>query len=101
MRFRVQGRALPGTPDIVFTRARIAVFVDGCFWHLCAMHCVLPKNNHEWWVAKLAGNVERDRRKDAELEELGWLPMHFWEHSPVDDMADAVMTAWRVRTDTA
>src|SRR3954451_16345183 len=49
MRFRVNYRALPGRPDIAFTRARLAVFVDGCFWHLCPLHAVPPKNNGQWW----------------------------------------------------
>ncbi len=99
LRFRVHRRDLPGTPDIVLSRARIAVFVDGCFWHGCLQHGVVPKNNREWWQAKLATNAERDLRKDAELQSLGWLPMHFWEHTPVEEMAEAVVTAWRLRTD--
>src|SRR5262245_26407929 len=80
MRFAVNRRDLPGTPDIVFTRARIAVFVDGCFWHMCPEHRSIPTNNRDWWLAKLEANVERDRRKDEALKELGWLPLHFWEH---------------------
>lgn len=98
LRFRLQRRDLPGTPDIVLPRAHIAVFVDGCFWHGCEEHGVMPKNNREWWQTKLATNTERDRRKDAELRELGWLSMHFWEHTTVDQMADAVVAAWRDRT---
>jgi DNA mismatch endonuclease (patch repair protein) len=98
LRFRVNRRDLPGTPDIVLSRARIAVFVDGCFWHGCEQHGVLPKNNREWWRAKLVANVDRDKRKDAELAELGWLPLHFWEHTPVVEMADSVVEAWRMRT---
>lgn len=98
LRFRVHRRDLPGTPDIVFSRARIAVFVDGCFWHGCQDHGTLPKNNRSWWRAKLVANVERDRRKDAELKELGWLPLHFWEHTPTEEMAEAVVAAWRTRT---
>ena len=98
LRFRVHRRDLPGTPDIVLSRARIAVFVDVCFWHGCAVHCVMPKNNGEWWAAKLAGNVARDIRKDAELLQLGWLPLHFWEHTSPEEMADCVVRAWRLRT---
>jgi DNA mismatch endonuclease (patch repair protein) len=97
LRFRLHRRDLPGTPDVVFTRARIAVFVDGCFWHACLEHCVAPKNNREWWQAKLAANIERDRRKDAELQQLGWLPIHLWEHTPVEEMVEVVMTSWRLR----
>ena len=98
LRYRVHRRDLPGTPDIVLSRARVAVFVDGCFWHGCASHCAVPKNNREWWVAKLVGNAERDRRKDRDLEQLGWLPLHLWEHTPVDEMVEQVLSAWRQRT---
>ena len=97
LRFRIHMTALPGTPDVVLTRARLAVFVDGCFWHGCAEHGVLPKNNREWWAAKLAKNVERDRRKDEELVALGWLPLHFWEHTTVRQAADEVVELWRLR----
>src|SRR4051812_49171585 len=85
LRFRVNRRDLPGTPDIVLSRARIAVFVDGCFWQGWEEHGVLPKNTREWGREKLAENGEGDRRKDAELETMGWLPMHFWEHRPVTE----------------
>jgi DNA mismatch endonuclease, patch repair protein len=89
-RFRLHRRDLPGTPDIVFTGAKVAVFVDGCFWHGCPDHGVLPKNNREWWTNKLAGNAERDARKDKELVALGWTPVHFWEHTPVVEMVEEV-----------
>lgn len=81
---------LPGKPDIALTRAKIAVFVDGCFWHACPVHGSLPRNNREWWEAKLARNVERDREKDSALEELGWTPIHYWEHDDVDEVADEI-----------
>jgi DNA mismatch endonuclease, patch repair protein len=98
LRFRITRRDLPGTPDIVLSAARLAVFVDGCFWHGCAEHGTLPKSNREWWAAKLAGNAERDRRKDQELRDLGWTPLHLWEHSAVEEMAEEVAALWRVRT---
>jgi DNA mismatch endonuclease (patch repair protein) len=98
LRFRIQRRDLPGTPDLVFSRARIAVFVDGCFWHSCPDHGTLPKNNREWWQQKLAKNVERDARKDDDLRALGWTPLHFWEHTPVDHMADDIVELWCRRT---
>ena len=63
LRFRVHLRELPGTPDIAFTRAKVAVFVDGCFWHGCAQHGVLPKNNREWWREKLGRNRDREQRE--------------------------------------
>lgn len=98
LRFRVNRPDLPGTPDIVLSRARLAVFVDGCYWHSCPEHGGTPKNNREWWAAKLRRNVERDREKDAALEALGWLPLHFWEHEPVSAMAATVVALWRERT---
>ncbi|TPG34660.1 very short patch repair endonuclease [Mycolicibacterium hodleri] len=102
MRFRVQVRTLPGRPDIAFTRARIAVFVDGCFWHRCPIHGTAPKNNADWWAAKLDANVARDARKDASLEELSWLAVHVWEHDDPVIAADAIEHLWQSRlTDAA
>ncbi len=100
LRYRVNYRGLPGTPDIAFTRARIALFVDGCFWHMCPEHGVLPKANREWWSDKLLANVERDRRKDDELAAMGWLPVHIWEHDDPDAGAEWVADLWRQRRDT-
>jgi DNA mismatch endonuclease (patch repair protein) len=97
LRFRVGGVGLPGRPDIVFTRARIAVFVDGCFWHRCPAHGVLPKNNAQWWLAKLNRNVERDGEKDCALTELGWLAVHVWEHEHPDDAAARIAALWTAR----
>ncbi len=97
LRFRVQVRTLPGRPDIAFTRARIAVFVDGCFWHRCPVHGTAPKNNAEWWAAKLDANVARDARKDASLEELCWLAVHVWEHDDPVIAADAIEQLWQSR----
>lgn len=98
LRFRVHDRRLPGTPDIVFPRARLAVFVDGCFWHGCPAHGVLPKNNRDWWEQKLTGNRERDLRKDGALEKAGWVPLHLWEHQSIDEMVQLVEELWRSRT---
>jgi DNA mismatch endonuclease, patch repair protein len=97
LRFRVNLATLPGRPDLAFTRALLAVFLDGCFWHRCPAHGVLPKNNAEWWLAKLERNVERDREKDEALTALGWLPVHVWEHEDVRSAADRVERAWRRR----
>lgn len=95
LRFRVNYRGLPGTPDIAFTRARIAVFIDGCFWHACPVHGTWPVNNSVWWRTKLLRNQERDREKDAALESLGWLPLHYWEHDDPDEIADEIEWVWR------
>jgi DNA mismatch endonuclease (patch repair protein) len=67
-------------PDIVFSAAKIAVFVDGCFWHSCPLHGSWPKSNAEWWRAKLEANVRRDRAADERLRAGGWTVLRFWEH---------------------
>jgi len=98
LRYRIQLRGLPGTPDIAFTRARIAVFVDGCFWHCCPEHGVSPKSNRDWWQVKLDGNVARDRRNDLALTGLGWLSFRVWEHEDPVEAALRVAELWRTRT---
>lgn len=90
IRYRVNLGGVPGRPDTALTRAKIAVFVDGCFWHACPVHGTLPKNNRDWWQAKLTRNVERDKEKDAALVELGWIPLHYWEHDDIDEVADEI-----------
>lgn len=71
---------IPGRPDVVFPRQRVAVFVDGCFWHRCPEHSVKPMTNSAFWKDKLSKNVQRDRRNECELAELGWTFVRFWEH---------------------
>lgn len=98
IRYRIDEKSLPGRPDIVLTKAKIAIFVDGCFWHHCSDHGVSPKNNGEWWLAKFRQNQERDARKDEQLRNLGWLPLHVWEHTPVEDAVSLIERLWRKRT---
>ena len=93
LRYRVHA-ALPGRPDIVFTRARLVVFVDGCFWHRCPEHGTMPRNNAEWWRAKLDRNVARDREKDSQLEDSGWTVLHVWEHEDPAAASDRIQAAW-------
>ena len=85
---------LPGMPrrraDMVFTRRKVAVFVDGCFWHSCPVHTSIPRANRDWWVAKLRKNTERDRETDAHLRELGWTVLRFWEHEEPVAVVDSV-----------
>ena len=100
LRYQVDFRGLPGSPDVAFTRAKIAVFVDGCFWHRCPVHGSQPKTNEIWWRRKLDANVERDRRKDAELEGLGWLPVHVWEHEDPAEAASLIYELWLTRRDS-
>jgi DNA mismatch endonuclease (patch repair protein) len=81
MRFRLQRRDLPGKPDIVLPRHRVALFVHGCFWHQhqdCSAGR-LPKSNQEFWAKKLSGNASRDERVVAELNNLGWRVIIVWE----------------------
>lgn len=76
--------------DIVFTRNRIAVFVDGCFWHGCPDHGNTPKFNTAYWGPKLARNRERDRRVSKELEADGWSVIRVWEHVPVRQAVERI-----------
>jgi len=76
--------------DIAFTRARVAVFVDGCFWHGCPEHGTTPRSNQDWWLAKIETNMARDRDTTGVLTASGWLVARFWEHQQVDEVADTV-----------
>jgi DNA mismatch endonuclease (patch repair protein) len=69
-----------GKPDFIFRRARLAIFVDGCFWHCCPKHCKMPTGNRAFWEKKLAANRARDRRVNSKLRRLGWRVMRIWEH---------------------
>lgn len=82
-RFRVDRAPLPGLrsrADIVFGPARVAVYIDGCFWHSCPEHGTRPKANADWWERKLNRNQERDRETDRVLREHGWEVVRIWEH---------------------
>lgn len=68
-------------PDFVFPKERLAVFVSGCFWHMCPRHCSIPKSNVEFWEAKLLANKSRDNRNNRELKSIGWDVLTIWEHS--------------------
>ncbi|MBL8750114.1 MAG: DNA mismatch endonuclease Vsr [Planctomycetes bacterium] len=83
LRYRIDRAPFAGIrrrADLVFARARVAVFVDGCFWHCCPKHATWPKANAAWWRAKLLGNVARDRDTDRVLREAGWRVVRIWEH---------------------
>jgi DNA mismatch endonuclease (patch repair protein) len=99
LRFRkdplVRAGAVRTHPDLVFPRQRLAVFVDGCFWHVCPEHHVRPKSNPAYWEPKLAANVERDRRVDSALAAEGWTVLRLWEHLPLAGRVDAVLEALR------
>jgi DNA mismatch endonuclease (patch repair protein) len=75
-----RGSKLPGKPDFVFLKLKIAVFVDGCFWHGCPKHTTQPKTNANFWREKIARNRARDRRVNRVLRERGWMVVRVWEH---------------------
>jgi DNA mismatch endonuclease, patch repair protein len=80
-------------PDIAFTARRVAVFVDGCFWHCCPEHGTQPANNTWYWEPKLARNVARDRAADAALSAAGWNVVRIWEHESLEAAVAAVVAA--------
>jgi DNA mismatch endonuclease, patch repair protein len=83
LRYRVDREVLPGVrrrADIVFVGAKVAVFVDGCFWHCCPIHQTFPRANRKWWAAKLQANRHRDADTNRRLQEAGWRVVRIWEH---------------------
>ncbi len=90
LRFRLHARTPHGRPDVVFPRLKVAVFIDGCFWHGCPEHYVRPRTRDEFWSSKLRENVERDRRQTLLLEEGGWRVCRFWEHQIFESLAEVV-----------
>jgi DNA mismatch endonuclease, patch repair protein len=80
-------------PDIAFTRSKVAIFVDGCFWHCCPQHAELPATNVGFWSAKLEANAARDREQDRLLREAGWLVVRIWEHEPLETAVATVRSA--------
>lgn len=96
LRFRVHARPLADlrrTADVVFRPARVAVFVDGCFWHGCPEHGTQPSSNRAYWSPKIARNRERDRETDALLRDAGWFPVRVWEHEDVGDAVERIADA--------
>lgn len=98
MRYRLQQRVIPElrrTVDIVFSSARVAVDVRGCFWHGCPAHASHPKSNAEWWRAKIDRNRSRDAETERALQACGWQVIVVWEHDDVAEAADLVVSAVR------
>ncbi len=96
MRYRVDMRpeqVIRRKADIVFTRRRIAVFIDGCFWHGCPAHWRPPRTNTEWWTAKIRTTQERDLQTTQMLAERGWVVLRFWEHDSPDEVVAAICAA--------
>lgn len=76
--------------DIAFPGRRIAVFIDGCFWHGCSVHKSIPKSNEAWWSEKLKQNRQRDEETTALLTDEGWTVLRFWEHDAVEEVVQAI-----------
>jgi DNA mismatch endonuclease (patch repair protein) len=96
LRYRVDYPPIPGSrrrADLVFSRARVAVFVDGCFWHGCPDHASWPKANAGWWREKIVANQRRDEDTDRTLTEAGWHVIRVWEHESPTDAADRIQKA--------
>ena len=96
IRFRVSARPQPElarTADLVLRKTRIAVFVDGCFWHGCPDHHTQPATNSRYWADKIARNVERDGETTEYLQRAGWTVLRFWEHEDPEAVADQVHQA--------
>ncbi|MEU6283820.1 very short patch repair endonuclease [Streptomyces sp. NPDC047028] len=96
LRYRVE-YPVPGMKrrrvDVAFTRARVAVLIDGCFWHGCPQHATQPRANAEWWRKKLDRNMARDRETTEHLTAQGWLVLRFWEHDAPEEVAARVAAA--------
>jgi DNA mismatch endonuclease (patch repair protein) len=85
VRKRIDAGALRVIPDVVFSRARVALFVDGCWWHRCPDHGSTPRSNTDYWLPKLARNVERDQLVSTTLADHGWTVVRIWEHEVTAD----------------
>jgi len=83
------------TMDVAFTRAKVAIFLDGCFWHGCPEHATQPRANADWWRQKLRSNVERDADTTRVLTDQGWTVLRFWEHEEPASIADAIEAVLR------
>lgn len=97
-RFRVDAAPLPDLrrrADVVFGRKRVAVFVDGCYWHGCPEHFRPPATNHEYWNGKIARNRARDADTDERLRQAGWSPVRVWEHETLEAAVERVVEVLR------
>ena len=100
LRYRVSAKPLAGvrrTADLVFPRAKVAVFLDGCFWHGCPEHHTVASANAKFWADKVEGNRKRDRDTDGRLAEAGWVSVRIWEHEDAVEAARRVEEVVRAR----
>jgi DNA mismatch endonuclease (patch repair protein) len=102
LRYLVNARPEPRlrrTADLVFRGPRVAVFIDGCFWHGCRKHCRIPATNRLYWSAKIDGNRERDIGTNAQLSDLGWVVLRFWAHEAPEAVVEKIGEAVSVDAD--
>ncbi|MFI8694704.1 very short patch repair endonuclease [Dietzia maris] len=93
-RYRVNFRPLPEyrfSADLGWKSLKLAIFIDGCFWHGCPKHATIPKSNTEWWRDKIEANRRRDQRVVQQLENAGWVAARFWEHEPSANVARTIV----------
>lgn len=103
LRFRKNLRPLPAlrcAADIVFPRAKLCIFIDGCFWHGCPKHFRVPASNSAWWAEKIEANRVRDRRNDQLLKRGGWRVIRLWEHEVTPGVLSALESKIRARIDS-
>lgn len=99
-RYRVDVRPIEecrSRADIVFRARKLAVFVDGCFWHGCPIHGTWPRANAAWWKKKIRANIQRDRRTAALLRKSGWRVVRVWEHEPPQEAVTGIVVALDAR----
>jgi DNA mismatch endonuclease, patch repair protein len=103
LRYRVS-YPVPGAPrrsiDIALTRRKVAVFLDGCYWHGCGIHGTQPKSNSEWWIEKFRANSQRDGDTDRLLQERGWTVVRIWEHEDLESAVNRVLDEYSRPMDT-
>lgn len=100
LRYRVDSRPVPDLnrrADLVFTRAKVAVFVDGCYWHGCPEHGTVARTNVDYWSSKIQRNRARDRETNTLLAERGWVSLRIWEHETVTTAVEKIVAAVRDR----
>lgn len=90
LRFRKNVKSLPGKPDIVFSRLRLAIFIDSCFWHGCPYHFRMPKSNVNYWNEKINRNKQRDEELNKKYKEMNWKIIRIWEHEIMKDLESII-----------
>ncbi|TKK85826.1 very short patch repair endonuclease [Herbidospora galbida] len=103
LRYRIHAQVIPGTRrkvDLVFPGAKVAVFVDGCFWHGCPRHYTAPANNNDWWLKKIRTNRTRDINSFRRLRSIDWRVIRVWGHQDLEAAADKIEAIVRARRAT-